>query len=673
MAHTAPRGTAGAAAVPVVSALTSRRVVRGHSVVAAGPGYARVHAAADDADIECDDSFDRSAKAKTYDRGDSMAAAAAASTASPESQSVSCSTDSDGGEAPSAGAKLGSSDDVMKSTRVAGATDSDYDSDPAPVVLGASDDGPPTRPATPLPKAALLTLLVIVVADAIAWTQVFPYLPFMVQWLGLTDDESRVGEFAGYVASTYALAQLFSSIYWGRMSDHVGRRPVLLLGLAGTICTTLLFGMATTFPMALLSRALWGLCNANIGIVKSMVGELTDSSNRAKGFSLVGFSASIGRIVGPAFGGFLAQPAKHFPDTFAADGLFGVYPFLLPSLASGSLSALAVVLGWFTLRETRPATSSLANAVLCGYGDACVSRIRCKRGRRAQRGGAYAVVGDDVDGSPKPGEVDDDAVGVEMTAASTRREGGTDGHGAGAAAIVSAAAGCDEASAADEREPKSMMQLIRTRHAVVPCLMYAALGLTTAALLEGWTVWSVVTPDHGGLSFTSSDIGVTNAAAGGAMVVFQLGVYHRLANRFGARVCFSAGLLISIPIMLAMSILDRVAEQSHTSALAAAVVLNSLYMCSILAPYTAVFTLITESVAPENLGAVNGLGQSLVAGMRALGPVTGSVMVAWSFNNGGLPAPFDSHWLFVFCSLLSLVPVSLHLCCLPKTPAPGAR
>lgn len=123
----------------------------------------------------------------------------------------------------------------------------------------------PRQPSAPLPKKQLCVLLLVVASDAIAFTQVFPYLPFMVVDFGMVDgDLTRVGEYAGYVASCYSLSQLVSAVFWGKMSDLFGRKAILLFGLVGTLVTTLCFGYAQTFPAAIAARAAWGLSNGNI-------------------------------------------------------------------------------------------------------------------------------------------------------------------------------------------------------------------------------------------------------------------------------------------------------------------------------------------------------------------------------------------------------------------------
>jgi len=93
---------------------------------------------------------------------------------------------------------------------------------------------------------------------------IFPYIYYMVLSFNITRDERQVAIYAGMVTSAFALAEFSASVFWGRLSDRVGRKPVLLTGLAGTGISMLVFGFAKNFPLALLARALGGILNGYI-------------------------------------------------------------------------------------------------------------------------------------------------------------------------------------------------------------------------------------------------------------------------------------------------------------------------------------------------------------------------------------------------------------------------
>lgn len=90
---------------------------------------------------------------------------------------------------------------------------------------------------------------------------IFPYIYYMIKSFEISDDDKQIAIYAGMVTSAFALAEFSTSVLWGKLSDHVGRKPILLTGLAGTGLSMLIFGFAPNLPVALLARALGGLLN----------------------------------------------------------------------------------------------------------------------------------------------------------------------------------------------------------------------------------------------------------------------------------------------------------------------------------------------------------------------------------------------------------------------------
>jgi len=83
----------------------------------------------------------------------------------------------------------------------------------------------------------------------------------MIDDFKITTNDAQISVYAGMVTSAFAFAECSSGVPWGRLSDKIGRKPVLLTGLAGTALSMLIFGFAPSLPVALLARALGGLLN----------------------------------------------------------------------------------------------------------------------------------------------------------------------------------------------------------------------------------------------------------------------------------------------------------------------------------------------------------------------------------------------------------------------------
>lgn len=144
-------------------------------------------------------------------------------------------------------------------------------------------------------------------------------------------------------------------MYWGSLSDRVGRKPILLLGCICTSLSLLVVGFAPSLWVALLGRLLGGAFNGNIGIIQTMVGELCKKKeHEPKAYSVMPFVWSIGTIVGPCVGGYFANPEKSFPRIFAPDNIFTRYPYALPNVICAILMLVSVVVGYFFLEETHP-------------------------------------------------------------------------------------------------------------------------------------------------------------------------------------------------------------------------------------------------------------------------------------------------------------------------------
>lgn len=111
------------------------------------------------------------------------------------------------------------------------------------------------------------------VAEPIALTSIFPYAWKLVIYYNVTD-EASAALYAGILISAFALAEALTGMYWGGLSDRIGRKPVLLLGCAGTLLSLLILGFAPNFWVALAGRVLGGMLNGNIGVIQTMVGEL---------------------------------------------------------------------------------------------------------------------------------------------------------------------------------------------------------------------------------------------------------------------------------------------------------------------------------------------------------------------------------------------------------------
>lgn len=184
---------------------------------------------------------------------------------------------------------------------------------------------------------------------------IFPYVYHMVESFHLTENDQKIALYAGMITSSFTFAEFSAGMFWGRMSDRIGRKPVLLMGLIGTAISMVAFGFAPNLATAMIARALGGLLNGNIGVLQTTVAEIvTVKEHQPRAYSIMPFVWCLGSIVGPALGGALAQPCENYPGLFPRNTLFDRFPFLLPNLVCIVVLICGIVVGFLFLEETHP-------------------------------------------------------------------------------------------------------------------------------------------------------------------------------------------------------------------------------------------------------------------------------------------------------------------------------
>ncbi|KAG9058254.1 hypothetical protein FS842_011134 [Serendipita sp. 407] len=213
--------------------------------------------------------------------------------------------------------------------------------------------GRPKTPSTPLPLKQLFVLGLVRLAEPINFTLIFPFVNQMMVDLKVTEESSEIGFYSGLVDSCFAVAQCCTILQWGRLSDRVGRRPVIFIGLLGSIISVFFFGHSKNLAWALTSRSIAGALSGNVAVVQSILSEITDSTNEAKAMPLNSLTWNLGCIIGPIIGGNLLYPAKRWPNTPLDNAWFREFPYALPCAVGASIGLAALTLAYTSLQETR--------------------------------------------------------------------------------------------------------------------------------------------------------------------------------------------------------------------------------------------------------------------------------------------------------------------------------
>lgn len=214
-----------------------------------------------------------------------------------------------------------------------------------------STPGQPER-VTPLPKVQIAVLLWFQLGEPMTSQCIYPFINQLVSELDITGgDPKKVGYYAGLIESLFFAAEAMFVLHWSRISDYIGRKPVLLIGMAGLCVSMLCFGLSTTYLGLVLSRCLVGALNGNLGVIKSMMAELTDRTNMAQGFAWLPVVWSVGSTVGPLIGGILSKPQERWPEVFAG-AFWAKYAYFLPCAVIAVFAAFTFVLTATVLKET---------------------------------------------------------------------------------------------------------------------------------------------------------------------------------------------------------------------------------------------------------------------------------------------------------------------------------
>ncbi|CAL0303605.1 unnamed protein product [Lupinus luteus] len=193
----------------------------------------------------------------------------------------------------------------------------------------------------------MMIVWMVVISASLPISSLFPFLYFMVRDFNIAKTEEDIGSYAGYVGSAFMLGRALTSVLWGKIADRYGRKPVLVIGIIVVVIFNTLFGLSTSFWMAVITRLLLGSLCGVLGPVKAYATELFRVEHQAIGLSTVSAAWGIGLIIGPALGGYLAQPVEKYPHVFSKGSFWEKFPYSLPCfIISGLAFVAAIVCIW---------------------------------------------------------------------------------------------------------------------------------------------------------------------------------------------------------------------------------------------------------------------------------------------------------------------------------------
>ncbi len=177
----------------------------------------------------------------------------------------------------------------------------------------------------------LASIFLIVFIDLLGFSLILPLLPYYAK----TFQANSV--VTGLLVASYAAVQLVGAPVLGRLSDKYGRRPVLLVSIAGTLAGFLMLGFARALWVLFLSRIVDGITGGNLNVAQAYITDVTDAKGRARGLGMIGAAFGLGFIIGPVTGGVLSQ-----------------WGYNVPAFAAAAMALINLVLVAFWLPESLP-------------------------------------------------------------------------------------------------------------------------------------------------------------------------------------------------------------------------------------------------------------------------------------------------------------------------------
>ncbi|KAK4989206.1 hypothetical protein LTR50_003420 [Elasticomyces elasticus] len=503
-------------------------------------------------------------------------------------------------------------------------------------------------------KSQLLILTLARLSEPLTQTSLQSYMYYQLRSFSPDAPDSTISSQAGFLAAAFTGAQFLTAIMWGRIADSekmgLGRKGVLAIGLLGTGIGVLGFGFAGSFAAAMFWRAVGGMLNGNVGVMRTIISEIVkEKKYQSRAFLLLPMTFNIGVIIGPIMGGLLADPVGSYPGLFGKGSTFGgkdgVRWMQKPNIVSAVIlvvSALGVILG---MEETHYVLSQRRDyGLLCGRWIA--RRVFC-----LNRDESYLY---------HPLDGVDDEVGLHL-------------------------AGDIELQHRPKEAPPKPRRKLPFRRIWTPNVLFVLLahGLLAShvGLFNGlWFVFlstprydpsspiafpngTVVDPNTslhlpsnyhprapftftGGLALPPRSIGTALAILGVIGITLQLVLYPRLSFRLGTITSYRLSLLLfPTAYVLApfLALIPSTLAPPHPASgtllwITITIVLSIQVLARTFAlPATAILVN-NASPHPSVLGTVHGIGQSVSSAARTISPVLGGWFYGLGLKGGAVGA-----------------------------------
>ncbi|KAG2138611.1 major facilitator superfamily domain-containing protein [Suillus bovinus] len=463
---------------------------------------------------------------------------------------------------------------------------------------------------TPLPWDQFWIVLLLEMPDLVTSHTLAPFIPQLIRDIGVTNgDESQVGHYAGILQSSYYVAHALTVFHWSQLSDHIGRKPVMLIALSALSVSMFSFGLSKTFLGLVVSRVVCGAFDPSMSVVKSVLMDITDATNMPNAYNYVPLSWMIANAVGPLIGGSLSRPADRFPDIFGRSELLKTHPYLLPCSISAFFILIAWLVTYFCLKESVSTRTPLWELIKGGF-------LRQSYSKPHQTSSSIIV---------DPGETNSGEV---------------------------------------QAKPLPLRDLLTSRVLSITA-SYATTGLLQTSFILVQPLFFATSIELGGLSLDPPRIGALLAVQSVAHGICQLLFFARLHHRFGAGAVHLTGVSLGIPIVILFPVINALARAYGIGmAVWLCVAIQLMLTASLFMCYSCM-ALFIRAAAPNraSVGATNGITQTVVALARIFGPASAASVFSYS-----LQERHDAWLLYYFLIAIAFLAVGTALL-IPRDPS----
>ncbi|KIK33021.1 hypothetical protein CY34DRAFT_18656 [Suillus luteus UH-Slu-Lm8-n1] len=409
---------------------------------------------------------------------------------------------------------------------------------------------------------------------------------------------------------SYYIPQTLAVLYWSRLSDRIGRKPVILTA-AFTLATTMLwFGLSRTYLSLLLSRVICGAFNGESSIIKSMMMDITDATNLPKAYGYMPLPSMLASIIGPLAGGSLSRPADRFPGIFGQSQLLKTYPYLLACTVPALCSTIVWLVLYFRYKEASsvPTRAPLWEAI----------KQRFSQWSYAKR---FALSNN---------------------------------------ALLSS----EEANSEEVPSKSLPLRAVLTPKVLTVSANSGVVTLFVFGIGKLLQLFYATPIELGGVSLDPPHIGFIFATGAFADGIFQLLFYARLHDRLGARVIYMAGLGSGIPVIILFPVINALTRAHGMSFIVWFAIGVQRALIMIMDMCFPCIGLFVRAAAPSraSIGATNGIVQLVNGVARIIAPGC-AVVFSYSMQEGR-----DAWLVYYFYAVLAFVAIGTSMA-LPRDPS----